>query len=245
MKNLYSCLLILFFFISCDDAEIITNDNENVTAVQEQASANRMGDIMPNNADNPFDAAGRIHNELFETYYETANKPSTILGIYSRVETIALTNFSFNTFKNLIYQPCSIESIEYTINHSSTCLSESIASSDLTAKAKLSLGNFVTGLISLFNKEQSCDVLYYFVTSYETEIINDTLLTEKDKRIILTTTSIARHSAYLAKKKPKKNTDPDWTVLIGNIVGGFNGAGYGIDEASVTALKTGIAQNPI
>lgn len=113
----------------------------------------------------------------------------------------------------------------------------------MTAAGKVSLDSFVNSLLSLLDKEDNCDVFYDFVVNYEATIINNPLLTERDKRIILTTSSIARHTTYRAMKRPKKNTDPDWDLLIGNIMGGTDGAIYNRAEAITMALVTGIAQN--
>lgn len=113
----------------------------------------------------------------------------------------------------------------------------------MSAAAKSSLTDFVNSFIVLFDNEYNCEVLYQAVVDYETIVLKDSLLTAKDKRIILTTTSIARHSAYLARKKPKKNTDPDWTILVVNIVAAADGAEYGLAESVTEGLVAGIASN--
>lgn len=54
---------------------------------------------------------------------------------------------------------------------------------------------------------------------------------------------MARHSAYMARKKPKKNTDPDWTILVVNIVAAADGAENGMAKSVTEGLVGGITSN--
>ena len=238
MKNIYSCLLILTFFASC---------NNDLDTVKEGAATTighrTISETLPLNTSNPYDYVGQLHDELFESYYASGNLPTSVSGIANRVEAIANENTQFNAIKSSTYHAVSSERLQYILDHKSTYLTDVITASSMTAKAKLSLSTFINSLVVVFDTETNCDVLYQFVADYETEIIGDPLLTEKDKQIMLTTTSIGRHSAYLAKKKPKKNTDPDWTILIVNVVAAADGAEFGKAEAITLALAAGIATN--
>ncbi len=238
MKTLYSCLIILTFFISCDNASNITK-----AATSSSKLFSRTATELPGNATNPYDDAGWIHNELFESFYESGNKLTTISGIITKVETLADANTGFQSLKTTSYHPVSATRIQYLLDHKNTCVAEVLSASSMSSRAKLSLSAFINSLVVVFDTETNCDVLYQFVIDYEKEVLNDTLLTTKDKQIILTTTSIARHSAYLAKKKPKKNTDPDWTILIVNVIGAVDGAEFGTAESLVEGLVCGIATN--
>jgi len=238
MKTIYSCLFILTFFTSCDTA----SDFDSAT-VSNRELFSRTALELPGYTANPYDEAGWIHNELFETYYESSNKPNSISGIITSVQAIADANPSFSKIKPEIYHAVSPERIHYLLEHKNTCVAEVIANSTLTTKGKSSLTNFINSLVVTFDHESSCDVLYAFVVNYEKTILEDAQLTARDKQIILTTTSIARHSSYLAKKKPKKNTDPDWNILIVNVISATEGAEYGLAESITKGLVAGIASN--
>ena len=225
------------FFTSC------TTDSDTAQQDAITTVTNRTVNLLPGNNTNPYDEAGWLHNELFESYYASGNLPTSISGIANRVEAIADANAGFSAIKTSTYHVVSTERVQYILDHKNTCINDVISASSLTAKAKLSLGTFINSLVVVFDTETNCDVLYKFVADYESGIINDSLLTARDKQIMLITTSIARHSAYLAKKKPKKNTDPDWTVLVGNVVAATDGAEYGMAESVTEALVAGIAQN--
>lgn len=238
MKTIYSCLFILTFFISCDT----TSDSKSEGIINRELT-NRTSNELPGYNANPYDEAGWVHNELFESYYESSSKPTSISGIISRVETLADFNSNFSKIKTSNYHTVSPERINYILEHKSTCVADIIDNSTLTAKGKLSLSNFINSLTLTFDHESSCDVLYTFVVNYEKTVLEDSILPARDKQIILTTTAVARHSSYLAKKKPKKNTDPDWTILVGNVIAAADGAEYGIAESVTEGLVAGIASN--
>lgn len=238
MKTFYSCLFILTFFISCDsDSEIASQRTVN------SVITSRIATELPGNIDNPYDEAGWVHNEIFESYYASGIKPTTISGIVERVEVLADANVNFKAIKTATYHNVSATRVQYILDRKSTCVTDVISNSSLTQGAKSSLTTFINSLVTTFATESNCDVLYNYVVAYEKNIISDSSLTGKDKQIILITTSVARHSAYLAKKRPKKNTDPDWTILVGNVIAATDGAEYGMAEAITEGLVAGIASN--
>lgn len=244
MKNIHSCTLIIAFFIilstgvvSCS-SDIETTNSENLTTF----SAKRIISL-PENEVNPYDEAGLLYNELFDTYYTNGNLGSTVSQIATQVQTIADANASFNSIKEFPYHSVSSTRVQYLLEHPTTCVNDVISASSMSTVGKSSLANFVNFFIVFLGTESDCDVIYQKVVAYESAVLLNSLLTETDKRIILTTTSITRHSAYRARKKPKKNTDPDWDIFIGNIIASTEGAEYGSAEAATMALVTGIAQN--
>lgn len=238
MKKIYSCLLILTFFTSC------TDDSNNQQEVDTNTIANRtINELLPLNNDNPYDAVGQLHDELFETYYASGNLPSDISGIINRVESVANSIGTFTAMRDTNYQAVSQQRVQYILEHKNSCVADVISNSSMTVSAKLSLTDFINSFVVLFPTEFNGDVLSDFVIKYENAVLANPALTTNDKRIMLITTSIARHSASMARKKPKKNTDPDWLVLVGNIIAATEGAEDGSAKAVTMSLSTGIAQN--
>ncbi|MEO5777359.1 MAG: hypothetical protein ABIQ27_10655 [Flavobacterium sp.] len=238
MKKIYSCLLILTFFTSCND-DLNTHQEVNTNTIASRA----INEVFPLNNDNPYDNVGQLHDDLFETYYASGNLPSDIYGIINRVESIANSNNTFISMKGANYQTVAPQRVQYILEHKNTCIADIISNSSMTTAAKVSLADFVNSLIQYFPTEFSGDVLSDFVVKYENTIIASPLFTTNDKRIMLITTSVARHSTYMARKKPKKNTDPDWIIFVGNIIAATEGAEDGYAKAVTLALATGIAQN--
>ena len=238
MKNLYSCLIILTFFTSCNsDTEALQDGTDNGILHR------GINEPLPLITSNPFDNAGRLHDELFESYYESVNLPTSIPDIISRVETIAGTNTTFIEMKETNYYSVSPDRIQYIVEHKNTCVAEIIASSSLTAAAKVSLSEFINSLIVLFPTESSGDALSDFVIKYENAVSANPLFTTNDKKIMLISTSVARHSVCMARKRPKKNTDPDWIIFVGNIIAGTEGSEESSAKAVTMALVSGIVQN--
>ena len=245
MKKLHSCLLIftflvtsLFGLVSCDSdtTAVLQHEESNPISLKKSHS-------LPGNPNNPYDEAGRLHTELSEAYYETGDSDSTVAEVVTAVQKLADSSSSFNSIKNPDYHDVSATDVQDLLDHPTTSVAAAISASSLSDVAQLGLLNFVNSYLLLFDHEQSIDVLYQTCIAYEDSVLKAPSLTATDKRIVLTTISIARHSTYKARKKPKKNTDPDWTIFVGNIAAGIEGAEYGTAEAVVKALATGIVQN--
>ena len=238
MKTLSSCFFILTLCISCDN-ETPSSTPLSSTAIMGRNTVNE----LPGNSANPYDAAGWITNELFESYYENPIKPTSISSIISSVETLAAANTNFKAIATASYHTVSSERIQTLLNLKDDSISNVISNSSLSTAAKTSLITFITSFLDQFATESNGEVLYNSVVAYENTIAKSPTFTSNDKSILYLTTSIIRHSSYLAKKKPKKNTDPDWTILILHIAASADGAEYGMAESITEGLAAGIASN--
>lgn len=237
MKNIYSCLLILTFFASCADNE---NTAQEITS---ELSSKGGSDILPANNANPYDNAGRIYDELFDAYYDGTNRSKDVQSVIAQVEIIANSNSSFITINDLGYQSPSKERVQYLADRNFSDIASIIGVSNLSSNAKTNFGNFLISITVLYDSETDASKMYSAIVRYEGTVVGSHLLTENDKRVILTTTSIIRYTSYRAKKKPKKNTDPDWIIFIGHVFGTEEGAEENSAKAIVEGLVTGIISN--
>lgn len=245
MKKLCSCLIILTFFIACtNDTDLPKGEITPLGYTEPDASAlkvNKTVSEAPANMDNPYDIAGRLHNELFSEYYSGTVLPTTVIGICTRIKVVADANAEFVSLKTPLSKDAQIQKVQYILNHPNTCVTDIVNDTGMSFYGKSSVNAFaVTALILL---QSQYKVFYDFVCEYEANVLEDPMLTANEKRLILTATSITRYSVYKARKKPKKNTDADWTIFIANITGGIYGAQYDMTEAVTTALSAGIIQN--
>jgi hypothetical protein len=149
----------------------------------------------------------------------------------------------FLALKESSYHDVQQNTVASIVEHPLTCQADIINGTGLSAIGKLTLNGYVTNVLLLAQKEIEFKPVYDYICEFETAVIGNATLTAKDKRVILLATSISRYSINKAKKRPKKNTDPDWTVFIGNIMGGTFGGDNDTAEALTTALVCGIAQN--
>lgn len=244
MKNIHSCTLIIAFFVMMSTGLVsCSSDNDTTNSENTNSNSAKLITTLPGNDANPYDEVGWLYNELFDTYYTNANLGGSVTQIITKVQTIADASANFNSIKGSPYHNVSNTRVLYLLEHPTTCVNDVISASSMSTTGKSSLTNFINSFIIFLENENDCDVIYDKVVSYENGVLLNAALTETDKRIILTTTSITRHSAFRARKKPKKNTDPDWDIFIGNIIASTEGAEYGSAEAATMSLVTGIAQN--
>lgn len=237
MKNIYSCLIILTFFASCAD-------NENTAQEITTTLNNKVGDdILPMYNANQYDNAGRIYDEIFDAYYDGTSRSTDVQSVIAEVESIANANISFENINDLGYEPLNAERVQYLSDRNISDIAGIIGASDLSATAKTSFSNFLLSFVVLYASDIDAVKMYEAVVKYENTVIASNLFTENDKRVILTTTSIVRYTSYRAKKKPKKNTDPDWLISVGHAFGSEEGAEENSAKAIVTGLVTGIVSN--
>ncbi|WP_284653518.1 hypothetical protein [Flavobacterium terrisoli] len=239
MKFFYLCILFCSLFISCSDS---SDTNHQNTTAHRFAVVNI--DTIPINKDNPYDAAGQIHHELLTAYYNGESLPLTLTGIISSTQTIANETTSFmNLTKGVPYMFNYSDRVAYIVSQPDGFQDEIINGTLETNEAKNSLKSFVTSLLSLCELEEDYSILHNYIINYEESILKKESLTLKDKQVILTTTSIARHSVYARKKKPKKDKDPEWQYMVGNIFAAIDGADDSMADAVMKGLITGIVEN--
>ncbi|MCF6132752.1 hypothetical protein [Flavobacterium wongokense] len=202
-----------------------------------------IGSVMPAYNANPYDNAGQVYDELFSTYYDGTVRLNNAQSVINQVETIAQGSSSFLSIATGGYAPLSVERINYLAEKRNSDIGAIIGASSLSPHGKTSFANFLISFVALYESDADAISMFNAVIKYEDSIIGSTLLPENDKRILLTTTSIVRYSSYRAKKRPKKNTDPDWIISVGHAFGTEEGAEENMAKAIVEGLVTGIVSN--
>jgi hypothetical protein len=89
----------------------------------------------------------------------------------------------------------------------------------MSSTGKFILSDFIRSFQFLSKKEDRYVLLYDYVVKFERGILTNTLLTEMDKKYILTASSIVRYSTYASKTESIEAIDPDWTKLITHLIG--------------------------
>jgi hypothetical protein len=246
MKFNYLCLTVIPFFISCSDSSDLESLVSSTTVVDntfENQNTHRDFDVMPANSANPYDIAGQVYNELYEVYYANDSMSASVEVISTRVNRIAQENDSFASLAGSNDSFLLINRVNYILDNIDSCTSEIIDASLTTAQAKISLSSFIGSLLSLCESEEDYGIIYGFVVDYEDSILSDSTFIPLDKKIILTTTSIARHSVYERKKKIRNNNDPEWDLMVGNIAAPVEGSTNSPGNAILMSLIVGIAEN--
>lgn len=236
MKS-FSLLAIFISLFSC------SQESDTITNGKAEAAAHRESNGSPVNSQNPYDNSGQLFGTLFDVYYAEDTLPTTTPEIVNRVEQLAADNANFVALKTAAYQPASPARIDYLLTHPATCVSDMLLASQLSGKGRSFLNVFINTVVPLCAASEEYEPVYDYISDFEDLTLADPTLTAKDKQVILTTASIARYSAYKARKKPKKRNDPEWDTLITHVTAGAEGADRGACEAVAMALATGIAGN--
>jgi hypothetical protein len=242
MKNISLCFVILpLLIISCtaDSIDAIDRSENKVITKKSEKSTRREQNVTPDNPANDYDMVGKLHNELLDTYFAGNYQYSTIPQISEQIEVITAANNNpalLNLGTNI---PLNLEEMQAIVNNPEATLEQIIANSSMTTDAKISLSSFMDAIILWKNEEYG--TIYQSIISFESSVINNSQFNIEDKRIILTSSSIVRHSLYYAKERK----DKDWETSVGNRIGGVSGA---IDQSLTSvkkALIIGISQNNV
>jgi hypothetical protein len=240
MKNILLRLLILpLIIISCTDDTIDTAESieSNVGTKKSKITGRLVQNVSPENPANVYDSAGKLHNDILNIYLAGNYQYNTIAEISQQIEVITVANSNLMLLNSETNQPVNLDEIQEIVNDPQSKLEDIISNSAMTNTAKNSLSNFMNDILLWENNPY--DAIYQSIVSYELSVMNNTLFSEEDKRIILTTTSITRYSLYLENERK----DKDWGASVGNRVGGISGA---IDNSSIAvnrSLVTGIMIN--
>jgi len=244
MKSFYLCIISIFLLFSCSETSEFEAAN---TSSLDLSSSHRFSDSieqkLPFNPANSYDYVGQLHHELYLDYYKQKNDSLTLSEVITKVETLANQSATFLSYFENPYQFYDVAAVTNLLACDTLCIDTVIANSALSVVAQNKMKTFLTEFTIQFENNSESDPIMDYIFLYETQIINANDLLELDKAILLSTTSIARYSAYESKRRPKKNTDPDWDSLITNLLGNIVGAPYGIDNGLKSSLVCGILSN--
>ena len=242
MKTLTLWTIILTLFASCS--------TENETSISDDGQTNitsntvlRKSGLYPENSNNLYDAAGQLYYAISDTYLLQGNVSVTTTGTISQIESIANLNEEYVTLRPATYLSPTAARIDYILSNQQTTALNIIASSSMTANAKLSLSNFLTTLMIYRDLQKEYDLIYRLIVDYETAIIESNTLTANDKKIILTTTSVSRYGFYFASKHRRKPRDRDWDISWGHIIASTDGSEDNTASAIVKSAVCGIITN--
>jgi hypothetical protein len=240
MKNISLGLVILpLLIVSCttDTIDNAVSSDSKISSKKSEKSARLVQNLSPENPANLYDFAGKLHNDILDTYLAGNYQYNTIAQISQKIEAIAAESNDLTLLNLQTNLPINLDVVQEIINNPQAKLDEAITNSAMTNVAKGSLSSFMSDVLLWENNPY--EEIYQSIISYESSVINNPQFNNEDKRIILTTSSIVRYSLYYAKKRK----DEDWDSSVGHRVGGLSGA---IDNSSIAirrSLVTGIMIN--
>ncbi|RAR46463.1 hypothetical protein [Flavobacterium lacus] len=238
MKTIYLRFLLLFLFAAC------TPEEKDIVEEPVLNSHVSRANVSPSNPFNPYDEVGAVYGDLMAIYYDKDSVVTELDSLLHSVETIAFSLPAFSTVSSTYVSP-TVSAIDSILAAPNDRLAACIMDSSLSLAAQLRLTAFANTALVYALDSSEYHVFYDHATAFELEVQSDFGYTAFDKQVLLTSSAIFRYTVYAKKKKPKKNTDPEWDLMVGNFTGAIEGAKVGKGTAVVFALVTGIAENDL
>lgn len=221
MKNLKAWLVILpLITIACSD-----ENTEHTIESANKPNITKKSVIGPENAANPYDSAGMLHNEILEILDETTSNSQSIEEITILIDSLSAVHPDLMLLSNNPTVSSRVSEITSIVNTNDPA-TDLLGTLSLSTSARVSFLAFLDSL--LLAADSPYEDIHPIIVSYETSVIGSNSFSALDKQIILTASSVARYS--VAKKKRK---DQDWDTSVTNIVAAASGAG----QNSVLGLK--------
>ncbi|RZJ36593.1 MAG: hypothetical protein EOO51_00295 [Flavobacterium sp.] len=236
MKNSYLFLVAALVAASC------TGPDESVSHSYSPGQYSRLSDTTSVNANNPYDSFGELHDQVLDDFMAALVKPTDTAGILAGVESAANANSLFLAVKDSTYQALTESQAKAILDNAAQSLADVIANASVGAKAKEALQTFSAGFLGLTSTPEDYGDVYDYIVAFEADVNHDSALSANDKRVILTTTAIVRHSQF-KRKRPKKNTDLDWEHNVFHLIGSIGGSSSSGASAVSRAVQLGILEN--
>ena len=239
-----SVLTLLFIMLSCsqNDALEITSETSSGTHFS-SAYQYKETEVAAENVENPYDVAGFLNSELSAEYFNTPLRDSTQSAIIADVVDLANSNAAFQELSQEIYFFSEIETLNQvlSVTDCDSVLSQSIQFAILDMDLQVSIEDFIHHIMEKCADDESYGSLYHEIVSYESSILNNFLINESDRRVVLVTTSLLRHQIKQKRKRPKKNTDRDWDYMITTMGATAVGTKINLQNAIILSLLTEIS----
>lgn len=245
MKSFYLCVISLFFLYSCSETsefEVFEKSYQDDLSYSYKL-VDSTSQLLPFNPANKFDYVGELHYELYQDYYAQLNDSSSLYQVSLTVEQLVNQQPKFINYFGNNYNFTHLNAVTSLLDCNTSCVATVLSNSSLSLVAQEKMKIFFSDFELLFEKSITSDEVIQYVMLFEDEIIHSSSFTAFDKSVILSTTSIARFSTYESKRRPKKNSDPEWDSLITNLLGSVVGCEYGIADGVITSLICGIQSN--
>ncbi len=216
--------------VSCTNDSL--NENSAATLKTTDASSKKTAELHPENTANAYDIAGKIHNEILDAYLSFNFSDSTINSVSTKIDSISFLNGELENLPPHI--PANLQEIQQIADSPQLQLEQIIANSPMSNISKNCLSAFMASVPTLQNSDYQD--IHQSIISFEASVTSNQQFTSEEKRIILTSSAITRHSLYYAKERK----DKDWETSVGNRAGAVQGALCNAATAVSCSLKAGI-----
>ncbi len=216
---------------------LISCSTEEIESEQQTKHLNRTSKEVAHNANNPFDYVGKAFGDVLLAYENANFSENDAVSIKENMQSIANANPNFAALSTSgQFVIADLQMITNMINGTYD-LESAINAAALTESAKIILVSFMNHLKTQIENQPTSSVFDSIVV-FENSVLNQDNLTNKDVRLILSSTSILRHVNLTYSNE---GSDKKWGDIITNITAslyGFSTAGetQGILAAAVVSV---------
>jgi hypothetical protein len=190
---------------------------------------------------NPYDYAGKIHNDVLDVFFKKYYKPKMSFDEISQItKKLFLNNDDFikyfgeNDYSKINFTK---DYMNETIKDLPNQFKNIISKYSQDENLNLYLNEYIRGVLKFMNDDYPEKMVYNYVIEFE-DIILKSSLNEEQKKQILISTSITRFSNYYWNNSGVTSFKRGWLAdAIGGIIGGVVGSiiepGYGTYAGAV------------
>lgn len=223
--------------VSCSQVELESIQPSQVSS-EHISQAYRGTEEPVVNENNPYDIAGLINAELYDTYDQRYVVNHTLDSIISRLVTLGHSDTRFAALSATTYQFNHWTLLEEIIISNDSVLQGAINGAISDSNLRFSFHNFIIDIAGDCVAEANDASIYNKILAYESDILDDVDISINDQEVVLTTTSILRQCVCRTRKRAKKNTDRDWDLMITTMGASVEGSMRSKQDAIILALIT-------
>ena len=194
---------------------------------------------LPDNDSNPYDLIGGTYREAVDRYLKTGGH-STPDQLGSKMASLFLGHARLPR-KRPATTAHHINKMDIAADDPWHTLEEILVNSHLTPGAQASLLDFIETVLIL--QYDGLEVLYTYITGYESMIMDHPGLTGEDQRVILTFSSLVRHtSQFNMRTTGEEDPDDDWDNMVANMIDFILMAMDGTPEGTASAMALSLGR---
>ena len=188
---------------------------------------------------NPYAPAGVLYQEILDAYYVLPADNKDVQEMIARIETIALSNPGFLSLSGAsAYSPLTPSDL---VPYEQDGSLGDLLSDSYSDHAKDILTTIAAQLESMKAQDLPYQNVEAYFNSLDNSISADTLLSEKDKTALFTTTALVCNA--LDNDRKRKRRDRDWEWMTTHLAATANASLESVPEAIMLSLATDIYSN--
>lgn len=189
----------------------------------------------------PYGFVGNIHSNLYLSYDDLGLVSPSLPTLIDTIQYLGINNSDFTSLSAVPYQFDAFPLLDQVLTSGDFSLKDAIEEAVIDTSLQVSFLHFINDLQDDFTTADNYFTVSERISVYESEILLDTSLSSSDQKVVLTTTAILQQTVERLRKRPKKNTDRDWDLMITTMGATVVGSKRSLQDAIILSLLTEIS----